>query len=299
MIAAFSLALWDEGAGETVPVGTPASLRDLPELQDLIGYFVNTVVVRADIDAEAGFAQTLLRCRDRMLEAADHKLVPFERVVEAVNPPRRVGISPLFQVMAAYVDRGGDSGAASPLTNYTSTTADGPLAAQPALFDLVSSIERLDSGAFGMNLNAARELFSADTTSRLVRNTARFLVLGARHPDLTVKQLAQIVHAGDDGRTEAVSTVRDLRRFQLPLEDFEISVAPLWRAAIDHVGLALPGASLALAIRDSGAGELVAETSNPSTAGCGTGEAHRPGHCISGEHSDGRCSGCSDRGWTQ
>ncbi len=265
LIAAFSLALWDEGAGDTVPIGTPASLRDQPELQDLIGYFVNTVVVRADIDASTGFAQTLLRCRDRMLEAADHKLVPFEHVVEAVNPPRQVGISPLFQVMAAYVDRGGDSGAASPFTNYASTTADGPLASQPALFDLVSSIERLDSGAFGMNLNAARELFSAETTSRLLRNTARFLVLGSQHPDLTVKQLAQIVRVGDEGRTKADNNVGDIRRFRLPLEDFDISVAPLWRAAIDHVSHALSGASLALrlAIRDSGAGELVAETGNP------------------------------------
>ncbi|WNV85309.1 non-ribosomal peptide synthetase [Umezawaea sp. Da 62-37] len=266
LIAAFSLALWDEGAGDAVPIGTPASLRDQPELQDLIGYFVNTVVVRADIDAATGFARTLLRCRDRMLEAADHKLVPFEHVVEAVNPPRQVGISPLFQVMAAYVDRGGDSGTASPLTNYASTTADGPLASQPALFDLVSSIERLDSGAFGMNLNAARELFSAETTSRLLRNTARFLVLGSRHPDLTVRQLAQIVRAGDAGRTKA-DNVGDIRRFHLPLDDFDIDLAPLWRAAIDHVSHALSGASLALrlAIGDSGAGELVAETGNPET----------------------------------
>ncbi|MEV8375653.1 amino acid adenylation domain-containing protein [Kribbella sp. NPDC056861] len=265
LIAAFSLTLWDEGSGETVPVGTPASLRDQPELQDLIGYFVNTVVVRADIDAQAGFARTLLSCRDRMLEAADHKLVPFEHVVEAVNPPRRVGISPLFQVMAAYVDRGGDLGTAPPLTNYASTTAAGPLASQPALFDLVSSIERLDSGAFGMNLNAARELFSAETTARLLRNTARFLVLGSQYPELTVKQLAQIVRAGGEGQTAAADDVRDNRRFQLPLEDFDISVAPLWRAAIDHVSHALSGAGIALrlAIRDTGAGELVAETSNP------------------------------------
>ncbi|WP_330275560.1 amino acid adenylation domain-containing protein [Lentzea sp. NBC_00516] len=263
LIAAFSLALWDEGAGDVVPIGTPASLRDQPELQDLIGYFVNTVVVRADVDADAGFAQTLLRCRDRMLEAADHKLVPFEHVVEAVNPPRQVGISPLFQVMAAYVDRGGS--AASPLTNYASTTADGPLASQPALFDLVSSIERLGSGAFGVNLNAARELFSAETTSRLLRNTARFLVLGSRHPELTVRQLAQIVRAGDGGRTKADDNAGDVRGFRLPLEDFDIGVAPFWRAAVDHVSHVLSGAGSAvrLAIRDDGAGELVAETGNP------------------------------------
>ncbi|WP_165952389.1 non-ribosomal peptide synthetase [Kribbella albertanoniae] len=259
LLAAFSLALWDEGAGDSVPIGIPASLRDLPELQDLIGYFVNTVVVRADIDADAGFAQTLLGCRDRMLEAADHKLVPFEHVVEAVNPPRQVGISPLFQVMAAYVDRGGD--AASPLANYVSTTTGGPLAAQPALFDLVSSIERLGSGAYGMNLHAARELFSAETTARLLRKTARFLVLGAQHTEVTVKQLAQIVRAGGDG----LENTGAVRRFQLPLADFDISAAPLWRAAIDHVSHALSGAGLALhlAVRDDGTGALVAETSNP------------------------------------
>ncbi|MET9224616.1 amino acid adenylation domain-containing protein [Lentzea sp. NPDC003310] len=260
LIAAFSLALWAEGAGDVVPVGTPASLRDHPDLQDLIGYFVNTVVVRADVDADAGFARTLLRCRDRMLEAADHKLVPFENVVEAVNPPRQFGISPLFQVMAAYVDRGGDS--AAPLTNYVSTTADGPLAAQPALFDLVSSIERLGDGAFGLNLNAARELFSADTTARVLRNTARFLVLGSRHPEVTVRQLAQVVRAGEEGRTEPTG---DVRRFRLPLDDFDIGEAPSWRVAIDHVGHALPGAALGLrlAVRDDGTGELVADTGNP------------------------------------
>ncbi|MFG1923182.1 amino acid adenylation domain-containing protein [Cryptosporangium sp. NPDC048952] len=262
LIAALSLTLWDEGAGSTVPIGTPASLRDQPELHDLIGYFVNTVVVRTDIDAGAGFAQALLRCRDRMLEATDHKLVPFEHVVEAVNPPRRVGISPLFQVMAAYLGNRGDAGGASPLTHYASTAADGPLESQPALFDLVSSIERLAGGSFGMNLNAARELFSAETTVRLLEKTARFLALGSRHPDLPVTLLAQIVHAGGDGWTQAVV---DARLFRLPLEDFDIAVAPLWRAAIDHVGRALWGESstLRLAIRDSGAGELVAETSNP------------------------------------
>ncbi|MEV6281566.1 amino acid adenylation domain-containing protein [Kribbella sp. NPDC051770] len=259
LIAAFSLALWDEGAGDTVPIGTPASLRDQPELHDLIGYFVNTVVVRADIDADAGFAQTLLRCRDRMLEAADHKLVPFEHVVEAVNPPRRIGISPLFQVMAAYVDRGGDSGADTPLTNYVSTTADGPLASQPSLFDLVSSIERLGSGAFGMNLNAARELFSAETTGRLLRSTARFLVLGSRYPELTVKQLAQLVRLGE---TEAAEDTGS-SQFRLPLADFDISVDSLWRAAIEHVGQALSVPSLRLAVRDDGTGELVAETGTP------------------------------------
>ncbi|QYN36930.1 amino acid adenylation domain-containing protein [Pseudonocardia sp. DSM 110487] len=266
LVTALSLALWDEGAGPVVPIGTPISLRDQPELNDLIGYFVNTVVVRADIDMDAGFSHMLLRSRDRVLEASEHKLVPFESVVEAVNPRREAGISPLFQVMAAYVDPpGANLAEGAPLVPYIPVGADGKTRPRPAMFDLISGIQRLENGTVKISLNSARELFSAESTMRLLQGVRRFLTLGTRYPELPVKLLSQIVHAGVENRTGVPHDVDGARAFRLPLTDFDPRESSLWRAATEHAGRVVLGesSSMRLEVRGDGGGELVAETSNP------------------------------------
>ncbi len=104
LISAFALALWNDGAGHVVPVGTPVNLRDDPALTELIGYFVNTVVIRAEVDESRSWTELLRSSRDRTIAALEHKLVPFESVVEHLSPPRRPGVTPLFQTMAVFFD---------------------------------------------------------------------------------------------------------------------------------------------------------------------------------------------------
>ncbi|RCS61184.1 non-ribosomal peptide synthetase [Microbacterium sp. JB110] len=267
LMTALSLALWVEGAGSSVPIGTPISLRDQPELSDLIGYFVNTVVVRADIDETEGFGELLHNLRGRVLDAEEHKFAPFESVVETVSPQRVPGVSPLFQVMAAYLDTPEfTQDETSLFTPLVPPESEGNVSSRPALFDLVFSVARREKGRLSLYLNATRELFSPATTSRLLRGTELFLTLGARYPSLPIRHLAQLVRAGRAGEPAAEVGGKARRTFRLPLADFDAEDAPLWRAAVEHSGFVLSRVGdMRLRVLEDGGGELEGKVENPAT----------------------------------
>ncbi|MEO6549687.1 MAG: amino acid adenylation domain-containing protein [Ferruginibacter sp.] len=99
LLAAFNVLLHRYSGQEDICIGTPIAGRQQKELEDLVGFFVNTLALRSAVDGDSSFIDLLQQVRATTLEAYDHQEVPFEKVVEAVVKTRETSRSPLFQVM--------------------------------------------------------------------------------------------------------------------------------------------------------------------------------------------------------
>ncbi|MCG1019994.1 non-ribosomal peptide synthetase, partial [Mycetohabitans sp. B4] len=102
VLAAWSAVLARLSGQCDVVIGTPSANRHHPQIEPLIGFFVNTLALRVDLSGEPDIAQLLARVRRTTLDAQAHQDLPFEQVVEIVQPPRRLDHTPLFQVMFAW-----------------------------------------------------------------------------------------------------------------------------------------------------------------------------------------------------
>lgn len=99
LLAAFHVLLYRYSGQEDVSVGTPIAGRSRPEVQHLIGVFINTLVIRIEMDGDRSFLELLRSVRDVALGAYAHQDLPFEALVAEVNPKRDLSRTPLFQVM--------------------------------------------------------------------------------------------------------------------------------------------------------------------------------------------------------
>ena len=102
LLAAFTTLLCRYTGQEDMVIGTPIANRSSVALENLIGFFVNTLVLRTDLSGNPTFRELIVRARESLLGAHDHQDLPFEKLVEELQPARNLGHSPLFQVMFAF-----------------------------------------------------------------------------------------------------------------------------------------------------------------------------------------------------
>jgi amino acid adenylation domain-containing protein len=103
-LAIFYILLYRYSQQEDLIIGSPISNRNLAGVKNLIGFFVNIIALRVNCHGDQTFADFLMKVRKTVLEAMNNKNIPFEQVVEAVNPIRSANIQPLFQVLFVYQD---------------------------------------------------------------------------------------------------------------------------------------------------------------------------------------------------
>jgi len=102
LLAVYKILLWRYSAQKEIVVGSPIAGRNRSELEGLIGFFLNTIVLRTDLSDNPTFKTLLAQVREVCLGAYAHQDIPFEKVVEELKPERHLGYQPLFQVMFVF-----------------------------------------------------------------------------------------------------------------------------------------------------------------------------------------------------
>ncbi|MFF8644011.1 non-ribosomal peptide synthase/polyketide synthase [Streptomyces sp. NPDC015345] len=175
------LARW--AGQEDVTVGTVTAGRERSELHDLVGMFVNTLVLRARIRPGVPFRELLAEVRDTVLDAFAHQEVPFERVVDAVQPERDTSRTPLFQVMVALHNLGAEP---PRLPGLTAEPVTPPV--RTATYDLAFDFVEGEDGLTG-HLEYNTGLFDTDTAERLAARLRILLEAAAEDPGRCVDRL--------------------------------------------------------------------------------------------------------------
>ncbi|WP_456061841.1 condensation domain-containing protein, partial [Burkholderia alba] len=187
VLAAWGTVLSRLSGQHDLVIGTPSANRGRQEVEPLIGFFVNTLALRLDLSEAPNTAQLLDRVRRVALGAQDHQDLPFEQVVEIVNPPRHLDHTPLFQVMFAWQNH---EVGAWPLPGIDVTLAES--AYEMAKFDLSLSLAEHGDEIAG-SLGYATALFNRDTIERQVdylRAMLQAMVEQAERPVATVEILS-------------------------------------------------------------------------------------------------------------
>ncbi|MBG5473070.1 pyoverdine non-ribosomal peptide synthetase PvdD [Pseudomonas aeruginosa] len=180
LLASFQALLYRYSGQADIRVGVPIANRNRVEIERLIGFFVNTQVLKADLDGRMGFDELLAQARQRALEAQAHQDLPFEQLVEALQPERSLSHNPLFQVLFNYQS---EIRSVTPEVQLEDLRLEG-LAwdGQTAQFDLTLDIQEDENGIWA-SFDYATDLFDASTVERLAghwRNLLRGIVANPR-----------------------------------------------------------------------------------------------------------------------
>ncbi|MEH2127084.1 amino acid adenylation domain-containing protein [Nostoc sp.] len=186
LLAAYNTLLYRYTGQEDILVGTPIANRDRTELEGLIGFFVNTLVMRTDLAGNPSFNELLPRLREMALSAYAHQDLPFEMLVEALQPERDLSHTPLFQVMFVLLN--------APMSEIelTGLSVSGlPIGITTAKFDLTLTMENTPNGLFGW-WEYNTDLFDSSTIERISGHFLTLLEAIVANPSERISQLPML-----------------------------------------------------------------------------------------------------------
>ncbi|MDC9594906.1 non-ribosomal peptide synthetase, partial [Xenorhabdus sp. IM139775] len=194
ILTGWSIVLARLSGQEEVVIGTPVAGRQHHALEGLIGFFVNTLALRVTLSDDPSVNDLLAQVRERALAAYAHQDLPFEQVVEALQPERSLSHSPIFQVMLALDN--------TPLNATLQNLALPDLQLTPveqehqsAHFDLTLSLTETEAGLAG-ELSYAVDLFDAATIERMIGYLANVLAAMAADETQTMTTLPLLPASG-------------------------------------------------------------------------------------------------------
>jgi amino acid adenylation domain-containing protein len=171
LLAAFQTLLYRYSGQEDIAVGTPVAGRRSSETEKLIGFFINTLVLRGDLSGAPSFTELLQRTKEVTLEAYAHEDVPFEKLVEVLSPERNLGSTPFFQVMIVLQNApDSDLRLGSAVLEPFDTGDNGT-----SKFDLLLQLGEDGFGKLTGSLQYSTDLFDAASISRMIEHYRRLL----------------------------------------------------------------------------------------------------------------------------
>jgi amino acid adenylation domain-containing protein len=195
LLAAFKVLLARTTGADDIVVGGTTAGRSRPELENLIGFFVNTVALRTDLSGDPTFSDVVDRARHTALDAYEHQDAPFDKVVERMAPPRDLGRSPLVQVafdfqehMAAPADLGGLV-ACTDLGGYSGADYGALYGGVAARLDVELFVVEAGDGSLQASLVYATDLYDRSSMVRLAGDYRSLLEAVVADPERRISQL--------------------------------------------------------------------------------------------------------------
>ena len=183
LLAGFEALLYRYTGETDLCIGTPVANRNRVELEGLIGFFVNTLVLRSTVTGQMSFGDLLATVRETALDAFAHQDVPFQKLVEALQPERGTSHTPFFQVLFVLQNQSAET-----LHLPGVKTLFSHIKTDLAKFDLTVNIEITEPAVQGV-IEYNRDLFDADRMERLAAHYEVLLTAAVQAPESRVDEL--------------------------------------------------------------------------------------------------------------
>src|SRR5215212_5507323 len=184
LLTAFNVLLYRYSGQDDIVVGTPVAGRNRKELEGLVGFFANTLALRTRLNSASTFIELLKRVQQVTVDGYTHEELPFERLVDELQPERDLSRNPLFQVMFTM-----QNATAAPAAAMSGLTlGEQKFDYRSARFDLELNVWEEEESLAG-NLFYSTELFEADTIRRFLGNFEVLLDAIAARPQLRISEL--------------------------------------------------------------------------------------------------------------